>query len=104
MSNFYVEPPGIFLGRGSNPLIGKIKRRLYPEDFIINIGNDVAIPETLPNHKWKKVIHNKDVEWIASWEDPVTKKTKYIWLSASSDFKANNDFKKFELARKLKKK
>ena len=104
VSSYHVEPPGIFLGRGSNPLIGKIKRRLYPEDFIINISKDVAVPEPLEGHKWKKVVHNRDVEWIASWNDPVTGKVKYIWLSSSSDFKANNDFNKFELARKLKKK
>jgi DNA topoisomerase-1 len=104
VSSYYVEPPGIFLGRGSNPLIGKIKRRLYPEDFIINISKDVAIPEPLEGHEWKKVVHNHDVEWIASWNDPVTGKIKYIWLSSSSDFKANNDYNKFELARKLKKK
>jgi len=104
INNYYVEPPGIFIGRGNNPLIGKIKKRLYPEDFVINIGKNVPIPETLPNHQWKDVIHNRYVEWIASWEDSITKKIKYIWLSSSSDFKANNDFKKFELARKLKKK
>jgi DNA topoisomerase I len=104
LSSYYVEPPGIFLGRGSNPLIGKIKHRLYPEDFTINIGKDVASPETLSGHKWGEIVHNRNVEWIASWSDNVTGKTKYVWLSSSSDFKANNDYKKFELARKLKKK
>jgi DNA topoisomerase-1 len=102
IGSYRVEPPGIFLGRGSNPLIGKIKRRLYPEDFTINISEDVAIPETPKGHSWGEIVHNRDVEWIASWIDPVTDKMKYIWLSSSSDFKANNDYKKFELARKLK--
>jgi DNA topoisomerase-1 len=104
VGNFRIEPPGLFIGRGDNPNIGKIKRRIHPEDIIINIGKDVEIPEPLEGHKWKKVIHNRDVEWIASWEDNVTGKKKYVWLGNSSDFKANNDYKKFELARKLKKK
>jgi DNA topoisomerase-1 len=104
VGNFRIEPPGLFIGRGDNPNIGKIKRRVYPEDVIINIGKNIPAPETLPGHKWGKVIHNRDVEWIASWKDNVTGKIKYVWLSHSSEFKANNDLKKFELARKLKKK
>jgi DNA topoisomerase-1 len=103
VGNFRVEPPGLFIGRGDNPNIGKIKRRIYPEDITINIGKNIPPPETLPGHKWGKIIHNRDVEWIASWKDNVTGKNKYVWLSHSSEFKANNDLKKFELARKLKK-
>jgi DNA topoisomerase-1 len=104
VGNFRVEPPGLFIGRGDNPNIGKIKRRVYPEDVTINIGKGVPAPETLPGHQWGKIIHNRDVEWIAAWTDNVTGKIKYVWLSHSSEFKANNDFNKFELARKLKKK
>jgi DNA topoisomerase-1 len=104
VGNFRIEPPGLFIGRGDNPNIGKIKRRLYPEDVIINIGKNTPAPETLEGHKWGEIIHNRDVEWIASWKDYVTGKNKYVWLSHSSEFKAHNDFNKFELARKLKKK
>jgi DNA topoisomerase-1 len=104
VGNFRVEPPGLFIGRGDNPNIGKIKKRIYPEDVTINIGKGIPPPETLPGHKWGKIVHNRDVEWIASWEDNITGKNKYVWLSHSSEFKANNDSKKFELARKLKKK
>jgi DNA topoisomerase I len=103
VGNFRVEPPGLFIGRGNNPNIGKIKRRIYPEDITINIGKNVPIPEALDGHKWGKIIHNRNVEWIASWKDNVTDKIKYVWLSHTSEFKANNDLKKFELARKLKK-
>jgi len=104
VANYRIEPPGIFIGRGDNPNIGKIKRRIYPEDVIINIAKNVEIPKTPENHKWKQVIHNRRVEWIAAWNDTITGKMKYVWLGASSDFKANSDLKKFELARKLKKK
>ena len=102
--NFRVEPPGIFIGRGCHPKLGKVKKRIYPEDITINIGKEAQIPETLSGHKWGKVIHNRQVEWLAAWKDTITGKTKYVWLGAQSHFKAESDRKKFDLARKLKKK
>lgn len=104
VGNFRIEPPGIFLGRGDNPQIGRIKSRIYPEDIIINIGKEATVPESLPGHQWEKVIHDRHVEWLASWIDTITGKTKYVWLGAHSDFKASSDQQKFDLARKLKKK
>ena len=104
VGNFRVEPPGIFLGRGDNPKLGKIKNRIYPEDITLNIGKDSPIPLTLENHKWGKIIHDNNVIWIASWKDTINNKTKYVWLGEQSDFKTNSDINKFELARKLKKK
>ena len=104
ISNYRMEPPGIFIGRGKNPNLGKIKKRIYPEDVIINIGKESQIPELLKNHKWKKVIHDRTVEWLASWKDTITGKSKYLWLSAYSEMKSGNDQKKFDLAKKLKKK
>lgn len=104
VGNYRMEPPGIFLGRGSNPNVGKIKRRIYPEDVTINIGKEAKIPPTLPGHKWGKIIHDRHVEWLASWKDIITGKTKYLWLGASSHFKASSDQEKFDLAKKLKKK
>jgi DNA topoisomerase-1 len=56
------------------------------------------------NHKWKKIIHDRSVEWLASSRDTITGKNKYVWLGAHSDFKATSDQNKFDLARKLKKK
>lgn len=104
VGNYRVEPPGLFIGRGNNPNIGKIKRRIYPEDITLNIGKNIPVPEPLPGHKWGKIIHNRNVEWIASWKDNVTDKIKYVWLSNTSEFKANSDLGKFDLAKKLKKK
>ncbi|CAH6420215.1 DNA topoisomerase 1 [uncultured virus] len=101
VGNFRVEPPSIFLGRGCNPQLGKVKPRIFPEDITINIGAGVAVPEPLQGHKWKRVIHDKSVEWLAAWPDAITGKQKYVWLGAQSDFRARNDLDKFELARKL---
>jgi len=103
VGNFRIEPPGIFLGRGCNPKLGRIKRRIYPEDVTINIGADSVIPEPLEGHKWGDVIHDDTVEWLASWKDEITGKMKYVWLGAQSELKGKNDADKFDLARKLKK-
>ena len=104
VGNFRMEPPGIFIGRGCNPKLGKLKKRIYPEDIIINIGKESPVPLCPTGHRWKKVIHDKSVEWLASWKDDITGKMKYMWLGAHSDFKAASDQNKFDLARKLKKK
>lgn len=105
VGNFRVEPPGIFLGRGCHPLIGKIKKRVYPEDITINIGKEAEIPETgFKDRKWGNIIHDKTVIWLASWKEEITNKVKYVRLSDKSDFKSESDKNKFDLARKLKKK
>ena len=104
VGNFRIEPPGIFLGRGCHPLAGKIKKRIFPEDITINIDNKSKIPE-LPlfykNRKWGKIVHDNTLEWLASWKDTITGKTKYVWLGNKSDFKAKSDLHKYEKARKL---
>lgn len=104
--NFRIEPPGIFLGRGCHPKAGVIKYRVYPEDITINIGTKAKIPllpEFYKNRKWRKVIHNQYIEWLASWKDNITGKTKYVWLGQKSLFKAKSDENKFDIARKLNK-
>lgn len=104
VGNFRIEPPGIFLGRGCNPKSGKVKKRIYPEDITINIGKEAKIPDPLPGHQWKNIIHDRTIEWLASYKDDITGKMKYVWLGAQSDLKAKNDINKFDLARKLKRK
>lgn len=109
VGNFRMEPPGIFLGRGCNKRVGMVKKRILPEDITINIGKGENVPE-LPDflkdggHKWGEIIHNPYVEWLASWQDTITGKLKYVWLGSHSDQKAKSDIEKFDLARKLKKK
>jgi DNA topoisomerase-1 len=105
VGNYKIEPPGIFLGRGSHPKIGKIKKRIQPEDITINISKESIKPEpNIPGHKWGKIIHDNSVIWLASWKDNITGKTKYIFTSLESFFKSKSDEEKFDLARKLKKK
>lgn len=104
VGNFRIEPPGIFIGRGCNPKLGLVKRRILPEDISINIGSEAKIPNPLQGHEWKEVISDQYVEWLASWKDDITGKMKYVWLGAHSDLKAKSDIQKFDLARKLKRK
>ena len=104
VGNYKIEPPGIFLGRGSHPKIGKIKTRIYPEDITLNLDNEAPIPKTLEDHKWGKIIHDNTVIWLATWKDNITGKNKYIFTSLESYFKSKSDEDKFDLAKKLKKK
>ena len=103
VGNYRIEPPGIFLGRGNHPKIGMIKKRILPEDVTINLDKEAPVLKpNIPDHNWGEVIHNRLVIWLASWKDNVTGKTKYIFTSVESLFKSESDEKKFNLARKLK--
>lgn len=104
VGNYKIDPPSIFIGRGSHPKTGKIKPRVYPEDVTLNLDKEAKIPDTLDGHKWGSIIHDQSVIWLATWKDIINNKNKYIFTSLESFFKARNDEKKFELARKLKKK
>jgi len=105
VGNYKIEPPGIFLGRGTHPKIGKIKKRIIPEDVIINLSKDAIIPKpNIKDHNWGEVIHDQSVIWLASWKDDITGKNKYIFTSLDSFFKSKSDEAKFDIARKLKKK
>jgi DNA topoisomerase-1 len=105
VGNFKIEPPGIFLGRGNHPKMGKIKKRIEPEDVTINISKDSIIPKpNIPNHNWGKIINDQSVIWLASWKEDITNKHKYIFTSLDSFFKSKSDEDKFNLAILLKKK
>uniref|UniRef100_A0A3Q4HZB9 DNA topoisomerase n=1 Tax=Neolamprologus brichardi TaxID=32507 RepID=A0A3Q4HZB9_NEOBR len=39
IGNFKIEPPGLFRGRGEHPKQGMLKKRIQPEDVIINCSN-----------------------------------------------------------------
>ncbi|GAB5356758.1 hypothetical protein AAMO2058_000316300 [Amorphochlora amoebiformis] len=104
VGNFRVEPPGLFRGRGEHPRTGMIKKRVIPEQITLNIGTGVKIPKCpLPGHKWKGVIHNPNVTWLAYWIDNINGDYKYVWLASSSKFKGISDFLKYEKSRALKK-
>lgn len=81
VGNFRVEPPGLFRGRGEHPRMGKIKRRVYPRDITINIGEGEPIPEhPYPGQTWKEVKHDHTVTWLAYWKDTISTKD-YKWVT-----------------------
>jgi DNA topoisomerase-1 len=103
VSNYKVEPFGLFLGRGNHPLAGTLKKKIQPEDVTLNLGKDASIPKCpIPGHKWGSIIHNDEVAWLAMWKDISGKNFKYVWLAPSSRVKGESDMKKFERARNLK--
>jgi DNA topoisomerase-1 len=106
VGNYKIEPPGIFLGRGDHPKLGKIKTRINPEDVTINLSKDAPVPKlnNMNGNKWGKIIHNNEVVWLATWSDNISGKNKYVFTSMESIFKSKSDMDKFDLAKKLKKK
>ena len=102
VGNFRVEPPALFRGRGKHPKTGRLKLRVKPEDITINIGPGVPIPPPPAGHKWKGVMHNNRVTWLAFWHDNVNDGFKYVWLAASSKFKGQSDIHKYTKAQRLK--
>jgi len=102
IGNFRTEPPSLFRGRGEHPKQGMIKRRIMPEDVIINCSKNSNVPEPPSGHKWKKVQHDNAVTWLASWTENIQGQIKYIMLNPSSKLKGEKDWQKYEKARKLK--
>ncbi len=79
VANYKVEPPGLFRGRGDHPKTGTLKKRIRPEDVTINIGKGEKIPKAPDGTKWKGIIHNQMVTWLAFYNDTFND-FKYIWL------------------------
>jgi len=102
IGNFRTEPPSLFRGRGEHPKQGMIKRRIMPEDVIINCSKDSDVPVPPDGHKWKKVQHDNTVTWLASWTENIQGQIKYVMLNPSSRLKGEKDWQKYEKARKLK--
>uniref|UniRef100_A0A667XJN1 DNA topoisomerase I n=1 Tax=Myripristis murdjan TaxID=586833 RepID=A0A667XJN1_9TELE len=102
IANFRIEPPGLFRGRGDHPKMGMLKRRIRPEDIIINCSKDSKHPKPPPGTKWKEVRHDNKVTWLVSWTENIQGSIKYIMLNPSSRIKGEKDWQKYETARRLK--
>ncbi|CAF2335958.1 unnamed protein product [Rotaria sp. Silwood2] len=101
VGNYKIEPPGLFRGRGEHPKMGCVKKRIRPEDVIINIGREAQIPKPPEGHRWKEVRHDNKVSWLVMWTENIRGNNKYIMLNASSRVKGERDWQKYEKARKL---
>lgn len=103
IGNFRIEPPGLFRGRGEHPKMGKVKRRVLPEDIMINCARGSKVPEAPAGHRWREVKHDNAVTWLASWTENVQGQVKYVMLNPSSKLKGEKDWQKYETARRLHK-
>ena len=92
----------MFRGRGEHPKQGMLKRRVMPEDVIINCSKDSSFPKAPDGHKWKEVRHDNTVTWLASWTENIQNSIKYVMLNPSSKLKGEKDMQKYEKARSLK--
>ena len=103
ISNFRVEPPGLFLGRGEHPKMGSFKKRIRPEDITINVSKGTTVKCPIKGRKWGRVINEPRVAYIAKWIENINNNQKCVYLGASSSLETKNDKQKFEKARELKK-
>src|SRR2546421_1516752 len=100
IANWVVEPPSLFMGRGSHPMRGRWKPRVHPQDVVLNLSESVEIP---PGN-WKEIVHDHDSIWIAHWVDKLSNVRKYVWPSDISDLRQERDKMKYDNAKKLRRK
>ena len=101
VSNFRVEPPDLFKGRGEHPLRGRIKRRILPKDVTLNMSKGAPVPKPNVGGEWGAIIHNPEALWIASWTEAITGKRKYVFLAQNSKLRQAKDIQKYDTARLL---
>src|SRR5213594_89198 len=97
-ANYMVEPPSIFMGRGSHPLRGRWKPRIFPEDVVLNLSEDAPVPPG----RLKEIVHDHESIWLAYWVDKLSQVRKYVWPSDISDLRQERDKMKYDNAKKLR--
>jgi len=100
LGNYMAEPSSIFMGRGKHPLRGRWKKGPSESDIILNLSPDSNVPAG----KWKTIVWNPDFLWIAKWDDKLSGREKYIWLSDTSSIKQEREIEKLNKAKELEKK
>ncbi len=96
------EPSSIFMGRGEHPMRGKWKEGPTSKDIVLNIS-ELSEEQKKENwkEKWKEIVWEPECLWVAKWEDKLSKKTKYVWLSDNTPIKQDREIEKFNKARKV---
>jgi len=97
IANWLVEPPGLYMGRGSHPLRGHWKPRVTQKDVILNLDRQSPVPPG----EWKKVVHDRNSMWMAKWIDKLTGKEKYVWLQDSAALQQSRNKEKYDSALKV---
>ena len=99
LANFVCEGSRFFISRGE--LRGRWVSSVVPEDVEINASEN--IPCTVEGHHWK-CVELRDVDYIATYKINIGFGTafvdKFVWLSANSEDKQEDNEHKFEKSRK----
>jgi DNA topoisomerase-1 len=97
LSNYVVEPSGIFMGRGRHPLRGRWKEGAHHEDITLNLSPDAP----RPLGEWGEIVWQPESLWVARWKDKLSGKLKYVWLSDTAPIKQKREARKFDQAHEL---
>jgi len=97
LGNYMTEPSGIFMGRGEHPLRGQWKEGARQEDITLNLSPDAPRPPG----KWAEIVWQPESLWVARWEDKLSAKLKYVWLSDTAPVKQRREARKFDKAHTL---
>ncbi len=97
LGNYMAEPSGIFMGRGQHPLRGSWKEGAQQKDVTLNLSPDAPRPEG----DWAEIVWQPESLWVARWEDKLSGKLKYIWLSDTAPVKQRREASKFDKAAAL---
>ncbi|VDP05457.1 unnamed protein product, partial [Heligmosomoides polygyrus] len=92
VGNFRIEPPGLFRGRGGHPKMGMLKRRVRPEDVIINCSKLVLYPSlhlVTSGRKFGTIILSRGSSGVF---------IPFIEIGSQGE----KDYEKYETARRLK--
>lgn len=100
IGNYAVEPAGIFLGRGKNPLRGRWKPAITSKNVTLNLSPDAPSP----SGEWAGREWRPEELWIARWPDKLTGKVKYVWFHDATPMKQERAQEKFDFARELESK
>ena len=97
LGTYLVEPSGIFMGRGKHPLRGRWKEGAHQGDVTLNLSPDAPQPAG----EWGEIVWQPESLWVARWQDKLSGKLKYIWLSDTASIKQEREALKFDRAHEL---
>lgn len=91
---YIAEPSGIFMGRGEHPLRGRWKQGASHADVTLNLSPDAPRPQG----DWGEIVWQPESLWVARWQDKLSDKLKYVWLSDTAPVKQEREAQKFDKA------
>ena len=97
LGNYMSEPSGIFMGRGEHPLRGRWKEGATQSDVTLNLSPGAPHPEG----NWGEIVWQPESLWVARWQDELSARLKYVWLSDTAPIKQKREAAKFDKAIEL---